>query len=587
MNPFPFPSCECAISLQDAVSFPGLSGQLSIADGRMRISAETQPLPPLSLVPGNLFTIYDFAARVEVSEFEPGSDEVPPMVIEASGDVLLGGPGGFLCTLRGRIDAETCALRRLEVVHAGGWTPLSGALGDLFTTPRFYGAVAFDEGGTFLTVSATADWIEPIRLIPGWLEFTGLPPNTAAGPSLSFELVKANRRRFPTAKWEVGLRGGIRIGSGQGALPMILLNGTLRKCGFSELYARTSDEWQPLPGVLPGLRLPIIYGSLRLHHNGLLIGQITHEPLPDLRLGSLLTFSNWVLSVGVRAPPRIPPQAPSGTYRGPGSWMDYYTDPECAVRSLDDPQNETAMPRPSTHPPIRPPPKYGVNVRIRVTGDIVIGGAMDFQVSGTINTLSQNFSILLTHPGGWCPFDFLPFCTPRIFGFFRMSFASSAPVYLHMGAKISLADPINIIPGIVSIRCPSNGCSGGPVFGVAMKQRVKNGPRTLSVFFQGATCLRLTSREYCLNVLVQARAGNRRQLTECVAPTLPQHNTSLLQPSSNPHSQQPVSYAHPSLRCTLLTCASLHLARTLLYLYHSLPPVVAVWALRFAAAQVP
>ena len=62
--------------------------------------AETQPLPPLSLVPGNLFTIYDIAARVEVSEFEPGSDEVPPMVIEASGDVLLGGPG-FLCTLRG------------------------------------------------------------------------------------------------------------------------------------------------------------------------------------------------------------------------------------------------------------------------------------------------------------------------------------------------------------------------------------------------------------------------------------------------------------------------------------------------------
>lgn len=469
--------------------------------------------------------MYDFAARVEVSEFEPGSDGVPPMVIETSGEVLLGGPGGFVCTLRGRIDTDSCALQRIEVVHAGGWSPLSGALGDLFRTPSFRGAVGFDVGGNYLTVSATANWIEPIRLIPGWLEFTGLPPNTAAGPSLSFQLVKPNRMRFPQAKWEVRLEAAIQIGSGTGAPPMILLNGTLRKCGFSELYASTRDEWQPLPSALPGLRLPIIYGYLRVHHQGLLEAQITHEPLPDLRLGSLLAFTNWQLSVSVRAPPRIPPRAPPGTYRGPGSWMEYYTDPECADRALDDLSNATAVPKPIVTPPGGIRAEYGVNVRIRVAGGIVIGGAVDFYVQGTINTLSQNFSIELTHPGGWCPFDFLPwFCTPRIFGWFRMARGPYAPYYLNLVAKVTLPNEINIIPGIVSIRCPSQGCTSGPSFGVSLKQPEKNGPRKLKVFFTGATCLRLTSREYCLIVTVSADAGGRRQLTECVAPALPYHH---------------------------------------------------------------
>ena len=442
-----------------------------------------------------------------MSEFEPGSDGVPPMVIEASGEVLIGGPRGFLCALNGFIDTESSAFQ-LEVRHAGGWSPLSGALGDLFKTPTFYGAVALNVGGNYLTVSATADWIEPIGLIPGWLEFTGLPPNTAAGPSLSFHLEKASRES--KSQWEVGLQAGIKIGSGRGAPPIILLDGTLRNCGLSELSASTRDEWQPLPSALPALRLPIIYGRLRLHQNGLVEAQISHEPLPDLRLGSLLAFTGWQLSLRVNAA--------STTDR---------TDPECAEEDDSDTTpiaNTTAIAKPATTARApSPPPSYDVTVLVRVTGGIVIGGAMDFYITGTINTASQSVSIELTHPGGWCPFDFLSwFCTPTIYGWFRMSRAENAPYYLDLGAKISLVEQINIIPGIISLKCPSQGCSGGPEFGVSMKQQAKNGPRELSVYFSGATCLKLTSREYCLIVTASADAEGRRQLTECVAPTLPQ-----------------------------------------------------------------
>ena len=489
--------------VQDGLSLPRLSGQLSIADGKLQISAETQPLPSLALIPGNFFTVYEFAAKFEVSDFEPGSDGVPPMVIEASGEVLIGGPRGFLCALNGFIDTESSAFQ-LEVRHDGGWSPLSGALGDLFKTPTFYGAVALNVGGNHLTVSATADWIEPIRLIPGWLEFTGLPPTTAAGPSLSFQLVKASSES--KSQWEVGLQAGIKIGSGRGAPPMILLDGTLRNCGLSELSASTRDEWQPLPDALPGLRLPIIYGQMKLHQNGLVEAQITHEPLPDLRLGSLLAFTGWQLSLDV--------DATSSTDR---------TDPECAEE--EDASDTTAIAKPATTARApSPPPSYDLNLLVRVTGGIVIGGAVDFYSTGTIDTASQSVSIELTHPGGWCPFDFLPFCTPTIYGWFRMSRAEDAPYYLDLGAKISLFEQINIIPGIVSLQCPSQGCSGGPEFGVSMNQQEKNGPRELSVYFSGATCLKLTSRKYCLIITASADAEGRRQLTECVAPSLPQHH---------------------------------------------------------------
>lgn len=473
----------------------------------MQIYAETRPLSSLALVPGNFFTVYDFKAMVDVPEFELSSGGLPPMLIRAQGDVLIGGPRGFLCTLQGFIDTNSSAFQ-LEVSHAGGWSPLSGALGDLFKTPSFVGVVGFNMGGDYLTVSASADWITPIKLIPGWLEFTGLPPNTANGPSLSFQLVKATKDS--PSQWEVGILAGIKFGSGRGAPPMILLNGTLRSCGLSELYASTRDEWQPLPSVLPGLRLPIIYGQLLLHENGLVEAEISHEPLPDLRLGSLLAFTGWQLTLGVTAT--------SSTDR---------TDPECASddngaasgSTTTGSSANTAIAKPTTTARApSPPPSYDVSLLVNVTGGIIIGGALDFFVIGTIDTASQSVSIEITHPGGWCPFDFLSsFCTPRIFGWFRMSRAEDAPYYLDLGAKISIADEISIIPGLVSIKCPAQGCYGGPEFGVSMRQQEKNGPRELSVYFSGATCLKLTSREYCLIVTVSADAEGRRQLTECVA----------------------------------------------------------------------
>ena len=459
----------------------------------MKIDIETAPISSLPVLPGNFLTLYDFAATLDIAEFSPGTDTSIDVVVEASGDVLVGGANGFLCKVQGSLDTSS-GEGTLHVEHAGGWAPLPGDLGTLFKTPAFSGGLVLNQNDVYLFVYASVDFKQPIKVLPNMLEFTGYPPDrTAAGPIAMIEMTKATEDS--SARFIVNLQAAIRIGSGQGAPPLIMINGTLDTCGVSELYIATETVWQPLPSVLPGLQIPQIWGYIAMHPDGEVEFVASHSPLPDINLGSILSFTGWYVAIEGSASPTVP----HGTA-------------ECEETPSDDPPAKDAV----TPTAPSPPPSYDMAVKVNVSGGITIGGAFELSVFGTIDTEMQTTEIVLTHAGGWCPFDFISFCTPYIEGFFKMSTHPDAEAYLEMGAVIKLSSPIAIIPGLVEVLCPEEGCNDGPQFGVTMNQKEKNGPRFLSVYFAGSVCLKLTSQSYCLLVEVSADAegGRRRRLAD-------------------------------------------------------------------------
>ena len=54
------------------------------------------------------------------------------------------------------------------------------------------------------------------------------------------------------------------------------------------------------------------------------------------------------------------------------------TDPECAEENDDSDTTAIAKPAVTTARAPSPPPSYDLNLLVRVTGGIVIGGAVDF-----------------------------------------------------------------------------------------------------------------------------------------------------------------------------------------------------------------
>lgn len=475
------------------MSVPELRGTMHIAaDGTIIIDAETLPMTA-PLIPGNLFTLYDF--YVIVGYYSGPSSTSTTLLLDVGGDVLIGGPNGFLASVSGALNTGS-GEASLTISHAGGWSPLPGALGDLFRTPSINGWVYLNHNGTYLQLGAVAEFTQPIKVLPGVLELTGYPPfKTAQGPSLGFDMRRETK--LSDALFEVRVLAALRIGSGSGAPPLIMMNGTFRSCGGSHLYIATETAWQPLPSALPGLQIPRIWGDLNLEDSGRLTAEVSHDPLPDIDLGGVLGFTGWQAHLFVEARPSVLKSTDCAAAQGSGS---------------DNPPskaNVAPTPAPSS------PPTYSTDVEVHVSGGIVIGGELEFDVTGTIVTATQTVEISIIHPGGWCPFSFLSgFCTPRIEGLFYMSSDPNAEAYLRMSAMVTLGGPLPIVPGIVEIGCFAQGCSDGPEFGVSMTQASKTAPRYFSAFFRGNACLKLTSSSYCMLVTVSADAvSSRRRLS--------------------------------------------------------------------------
>lgn len=377
---------------QDALKVPRLNGTITFSsDGSITIDVATEPTT-YPLIPGNFFTLYDFFVLVQVSKASGSESAV--FVIEVGGDVLIGGSNGFLCSISGYIDTidggeQGRCSAYLDVEHAGGWSPLPGALGDLFRTPQFSGSVCLDRDGVYLELGATAEFLHPIPVLPGLLELTGYPPDrTAEGPSL--ELAMTRQTDTSSTQFEVNLTAAIRIGSGSGAPPLIMIDGTLRSCGGSELHLATETAWQPLPNALPGLRIPRIWGSLYMRDSGQLEVSVSHDPLPDIELGSILAFTGWQASLHVDATPaedRTPDECSSGS----------------ADESEEAPSKDAVVPSPAPSTP----PSYDVSVTIHVTGGLQLMGGSSrapplLRVEGTIS-FDGNTELRIQTLEEWAP----------------------------------------------------------------------------------------------------------------------------------------------------------------------------------------
>ena len=180
------------------------------------------------------------------------SGKVKPRTTTASGYILVGGDDGFEAFMRGVLDTEA-GTATLAIEHPGGWSPLPG-----FVTPAFTGSVAFGVGGTRLALYALAQWGEPTAVVPELLRFVGHPSSGSAGASVQVNLSQATNES--DAVYEVRFEGGLELGSGTGAPPVLGVRGVVHSGGEASLQLETDTQWSPLGGDL--LALPAMQGDL-------------------------------------------------------------------------------------------------------------------------------------------------------------------------------------------------------------------------------------------------------------------------------------------------------------------------------------
>ena len=70
-----------------------------------------------------------------------------------------------------------------------------------------------------------------------------------------------------TALWEVSFEGGLRVGSGAYAPPVLGAMGVIVSDGVSWVELQTTEEWVPLASV-PALRLPKLNGRCEFYPDG-------------------------------------------------------------------------------------------------------------------------------------------------------------------------------------------------------------------------------------------------------------------------------------------------------------------------------
>ena len=246
------------------IAFPDLSWP-PMPDLSLDWSWEMPPLqfpqlPKLDLIPGML-TAFDWDVNLRVPTIDMAHPSLPPLAVNASGCMTIGGAGGFNACFVGAFDTGAGSAS-LAIRHEGGWSPLPPALGDSFATPAFAGLAEININGRYLAVSADAQWTQAVALIPGWVEFTGHPATSAAGVSLSIDMQKETRDA--SATFVVTGEGGLKLGSGSNPPPTIGFRGRFDSRGTSWLALQTLEAWQPLPV----LTVPKLNGTLVFFADG-------------------------------------------------------------------------------------------------------------------------------------------------------------------------------------------------------------------------------------------------------------------------------------------------------------------------------
>ena len=388
----------------------------------------------LSSLSSPLFKIQNFFFDMSLGGFNMGGPDPNGFVgLVANFTVVIGGDGGFEVDMGGAIDvAQGEAF--MSVMHAGGWSPFAGALANIFQTPRFHGRATMTSD-VFLSVECHASYLESIHVIPDMLSLKAHPhsPN-ASGVELdvalsldSFEVdVDVETGEVDVgvnnAAYVVELRGGLQLGSGSSAPPILGVMGRVSKDAPSILILQTDEEWTPLPR----LTLPALRGTMLVHTDSSIA--VTIEATLDEweMLPGVLSASNLQVNVSV----------------SPFHFSDFNFS---ALSASDLP---------------------GVNVSI--SGDVLIGGDNPFPASfrGTIDTAASSAVLAITHPGGWVP---LPgpleayLTTPRFDGELKLGVDGQCA---QLRADVAWLDDIEFFRDVITLSshptATTSNSSGGP-----------------------------------------------------------------------------------------------------------------------------
>ena len=395
---------------------------------------------------------------VTIPSFVYNSSDTPSFSAVASGDVIVGGDGGFVATFTGSIDTESGA-STITVEHDGGWTPFSGTLGDYFRTPKFSVSWACNVDGVYSEVRGTAVFTQPIELAFGFA-LSGTPPDEQLGPSIYIAQTQTTNTSDTVTQW--GFSAGLRLGDSDGDPPYLLISGDLNLKATSTISLSMSSEWQPLPSAIPSLIIPQLDGEITFDEHGKITAWGTTQ-LGSISFGGYVVLNDWAIDLSVVAEPE-----------GSG---------------------------------------YDMNYTVRAAGAVLVqlGDTLEFTVEGTLDTTTGAASLELHHEGNtWCPFKGLDgldtFCAPALHG----SFTSGGDVYLDVSGTAYLQSQVYIIPGILVVTSSSEDADhAGPSFGASMTQASKTADQVLTAWFRGAVCLSLDEKEggHCLDVDVLATSG--------------------------------------------------------------------------------
>ena len=211
------------------------------------------------MIPGAL-EWHDLFMSIDVTPFIPGNSSAPKFRVDARG-LLVIGTGGLNGSFDGFLDTKDSSAQ-LTMRHHGGWNPFP-SVGPYFITPSFKGDASFNVNGTYIALSAVAQWSDPIG-IEDVLTFVAHPAvNGSAeypGARLAIRVLQASNGS--DYDYEMDLSCGLKLGDAEGATVGVL--GHVASSGPSYLYVSNEREWQPLPMLM----IPTFKGSIIMYENG-------------------------------------------------------------------------------------------------------------------------------------------------------------------------------------------------------------------------------------------------------------------------------------------------------------------------------
>ena len=276
------------------------------------------------------------------------------------------------------------------------------------------------------------------------------------------------------------MQAAIKIGSGSGALPLLLLSGFIKSDGSARVELATDSVWTPIPGFL---QIPPIAGYIDFKADGAVAAGVWNEPIPSIDF-FIIRLENFAVNVTVQGDS---------------------VDPDKKSDSSDDSKSDGEDTGRTTF-------KLEVTGGLRIVPDFA--GGLFATILGKIDTETSSASIDVDHPGNYCPFSVFgaplsSFCTPRILGGLAINGADdSSQPYLYAYLTVILNSPINIISGFeitdVNMDAPTEKGSLGPTFGItAQKDSQDSSTMSFKLFFEGSvglskSCTQAHTQFFCL-----------------------------------------------------------------------------------------